>query len=133
MSTNVKIIISVTIVLIAIVGTICIFVYINHLNNKISDLSVTIKNQSNEISRLQCNIDSLESEVSTLHETIDITNNYISNIEKVKSDEDAVKQAIYEEVISDEETKDWFNEKLPAGIINIINDANNDGMCKDSY
>lgn len=133
MSTNVKIIISVVIVLIAIVGTICIFVYISHLNNKISDLSVTIENQSNEISRLQCNIDSLESEVSTLHETINITNNYISNIEKAKSDEDAVKQAIYEEVISNEETRDWFNEKLPARIINLINDANNDGMCKDSY
>ena len=132
MSTKVKVIILAVTALIIIISAVCIFVYINHLNNKISDLSVTIENQSNEISRLQCNIDSLESEVNTLHETIDITNNYISNIEKVKSDEDVVKQAIYEEVISDEETKDWFNEKLPAGIINIINDAANDGMCKDS-
>lgn len=130
MSTNVKIIISVAIVLIAIVGTICIFVYINHLNNKISDLSVTIENQSNEISRLQCNIDSLESEVSTLHETIDITNNYISNIEKVKSDEDAVKQAIYEEVISDEETKDWFNEKLPDNLKQTLLKNSNNLLCE---
>jgi uncharacterized coiled-coil protein SlyX len=130
-STKVKIIIATIIVLISIVSVICIYVYINHLNSKITDLSVVVAEQKNEIDALNCQIDSLEKNVESVKNTLDITNDYISNIEKLRNDEANKKQEIYEEVMKDEESKQWYSQAIPDPIISILLRDNSDIMCED--
>jgi len=131
MSTKVKIIIAVIVVLISIASVVGLFVYINHLNNKISDLNVTVDAQSHVIETLQNEVDSLNTNLIVYHETLNTISDYIENVEKLKSNDSAIKQAIYEEVISNPESMEWFNEKLPDNIISIINDRAADGMCNN--
>lgn len=131
MSTKVKIIIAVIVVLIIVAFVTGLFVYINHLNNKISDLSVTIDEQSHVIETLQNEVDSLNTNLIVYHETLSTISDYIENVEKLKSNDSAVKQAIYEEVLSNPDSMEWFNEKLPDNIISIINDRAADGMCNN--
>lgn len=131
MSTKVKIIIAVIVVLIIVASVVGLFVYINHLNNKISDLNVTINEQSHVIETLQNEVDSLNTNLIVYHETLSTISDYIENVEKLKSNDSAIKQAIYEEVISNPESMEWFNEKLPDNIISIINDRAADGMCNN--
>lgn len=132
MSTKVKIIVTAILVIAVIVSIVCVYVYINHLNKKITDLSITVENQVSLIDSLHCQIDSLEKDVSSVHDTLNITNEYLDKVKNAYSNESYVKQQIYEEVISDQQTQEWFDEKLPDNIINLINTASNDGMCKDS-
>jgi uncharacterized coiled-coil protein SlyX len=131
-STKVKIIIAAIIILISAVSVICIYVYINHLNNKIADLSVVVAEQKNEIVALNCQIDSLEKNVESVKNTLDITNDYISNIEKLHNDEANKKQEIYEEVMKDEESKQWYSQAIPDPIISILLRDNSDIMCEDN-
>lgn len=131
MSTKVKIIIAVIIVLISIASVVGLFVYINHLNNKISDLNVTVDEQSHIIETLQNEVDSLNTNLIVYHETLSTISDYIENVEKLKSNDSAIKQAIYEEVISNPESMEWFNEKLPDHIVSIINDRAADRMCNN--
>ena len=131
MNIKVKIIIAVIVVLIIVVSVTGLFVYINHLNNKISDLNVTIDEQSHVIETLQNEVDSLNTNLIVYHETLNTISDYIENVEKLKSNDSAVKQAIYEEVISNPESMEWFNEKLPDNIASIINDRAADGMCNN--
>jgi uncharacterized coiled-coil protein SlyX len=131
MSTKIKIIITVIISLIIVVSVICLFVYINHLNNKISELEITTIEQTHTIEILQNNVDTLNTNLVTYHETLNTVSDYIESIEQFKSNDSAVKQAIYEEVLSNPESMDWFNEKLPDNIISTINDRAADGMCNN--
>lgn len=131
MSTKIKIIITVIISLIIVVSVICLFVYINHLNNKINELEITTIEQVHTIEVLQNNVDTLNTNLNTYHETLNTVSDYIESIEQFKSNDSAVKQAIYEEVLSNPESMDWFNEKLPDNIISIINDRAADGMCNN--
>lgn len=133
MTTKIKIIIIAVAVLFIIGFYIGLFTYINKLNNKISDLNVTITEQSNEINTLKCSIDSLNKEVEAFGDTLNITSDYISNIKKISSEDASIKQVIYEKVISDDSTREWFNETLPADIINAINSIAFIGMCEDNY
>ena len=130
-STKVKIIITAIIILISVVSVICIYVYINHLNNRITDLSVVVAEQKNEIEALNCQIDSLEKNVESVKNTLDITNDYISNIEKLRNDEANKKQEIYEEVMKDEESQQWYSQAIPDPIISILLRDNSDIMCED--
>jgi flagellar basal body-associated protein FliL len=131
MSTKIKIIITVIISLIIVVSVICLFVYINHLNNKISELETITIEQTHTIEVLQNNINTLNTNLNTYHETLNTVSDYIESIEQFKSNDSAIKQAIYEEVLSNPESMDWFNEKLPDNIISIINDRAADGMCNN--
>lgn len=131
MSTKIKIIITVIVSLIIVVSVICLFVYVNHLNNKISELETTTIEQAYTIEVLQNNINTLNTNLNTYHEMLNTVNDYIENIEQFKSNDSAVKQAIYEEVLSNPESMDWFNEKLPENIASIINDRAADGMCNN--
>ena len=131
MSTKIKIIITVIISLIIVVSVICLFVYINHLNNKISELETITIEQAHTIEVLQNNINTLNINLNTYHETLNTVSDYIESIEQFKSNDSAVKQAIYEEVLSNPESMDWFNEKLPDDLISIINDRAADGMCNN--
>ena len=131
MSTKIKIIITVIISLIIVVSVICLFVYINHLNNKISELETTTIEQAHIIEVLQNNINTLNTNLNTYHETLNTVSDYIESIEQFKSNDSVVKQAIYEEVLSNPESMDWFNEKLPDAIISTINDRAADGMCNN--
>lgn len=131
MSTKVKVCIIAIVVLIVVASVVGLFIYINHLNNKITDLETTVTEQSFTIEVLQNNIDSLNTNLTTYHETLNTVSEYINNVEKLKDEDSAVKQAIYEEVISNPESMEWFNEKLPDHIIFIINDRAADGMCNN--
>lgn len=131
MSTKIKIIITVIISLIIVVSVICLFVYINYLNNKISELETITIEQAHTIEVLQNNINTLNINLNTYHETLNTVSDYIESIEQFKSNDSAVKQAIYEEVLSNPESMDWFNEKLPDDLISIINDRAADGMCNN--
>jgi hypothetical protein len=131
MSTKIKIIITVIISLIIVVSVICLFVYINHLNNKISELETITIEQTHTIEVLQNNINTLNTNLNTYHETLNTVSDYIESIEQFKSNDSAIKQAIYEEVLSNPESMDWFNEKLPDNIVSIINDRAADGMCNN--
>lgn len=130
MSTKVKLIIAAIIILITIVSVAGILIYIDHLNDKISDISVTVSEQQNEISSLNCQIESLENNIDSFRETINITNKYISNMEKVKEDEINKKEEIYQTIINDDSAKEWYNEEIPASISNLL--RSNDWLCEDS-
>lgn len=131
MSTKVKIIIAVVIVLILVVFTAGLFIYINHLNNKITELETVTVEQSHTIETLQSNIDDLNSNLESYHATLVTISDYMSDVEKLKSNESAIKQAVYEEVISNPDSLEWFNERLPENIISTINDRAADGMCNN--
>jgi predicted PurR-regulated permease PerM len=133
MTTKIKIIVIIVIVLFIVGFYVGLFTYINKLNSKISDLNATITEQNNEIDSLKCNIDSLNKNVKVFGDTLNITSDYISSVKKISSEDTSIKQAIYEKVIIDDSTREWFNETLPADIINVLNNNASIGMCEDNH
>ena len=131
MSLKVKIILAAIAFVVIVASVISIYVYISKLNNTVNEMSVTITNQANEIDLLKSNIESLNKEIESLDSVISVTNDYISSIKQINDEDISVKQAIYEQVISNEEVKDWFNENLPDDILVIINNDADIGMCED--
>ena len=131
MTSKIKLIICAIIALAVIASIISVFVYINNLNSKITDLNVTLADQRNEIQSLNCKIESIEKNVDSFRETISITNNYIENIEKVHHEEITTKQEVYDTVVKDPAAKDWYNEHLPNSLVNIIMNETNDLVCSD--
>lgn len=131
MSDKVKLIIAAVVSLIIIVSIAGLFIYINSLNSKISELEANSVEQMHTIETLQNDIDSLNTNLTVYHETLSTISDYIENLEKLKLNDSAVKQAIYEEVISNPESMEWFNEKLPGNLISIINDRAANGMCNN--
>ena len=131
MSLKVKIILAVITSMVIVASVVSIYVYISKLNNTVNEMSVTIANQANEIDSLKSNIESLNKEIESLDSVISVTNDYISSIKQINDDDISVKQAIYEQVISNEEVKDWFNENLPDDILAIINSDASVGVCED--
>lgn len=131
MTSKIKLIICAIIALAVIVSIISVFVYINNLNSKITDLNVTLADQRNEIQSLNCKIESIEKNVESFRETISITNNYIENIEKVHREEITTKQEVYDTVVKDPAAKDWYNEPLPNSLAGIIMNETSDLVCSD--
>lgn len=131
MTSKIKLIICAVIALAVIVSIISVFVYINNLNNKVTDLNVTLADQRNEIQALNCKIESIEKNVDSFRETISITNNYIENIEKVHREEITTKQEVYETIVKDPTAKDWYNEPLPNSLVGIIMNETSDLVCSD--
>ena len=132
MSLKSKIIITAIVFVAVVTSVVSIYVYISRLNNSINKMSVTITNQANEIDSLKYNIESLSKEVESLDSVISVTNDYISSIKQINDEDASVKQAIYEQVISNEEVKDWFNENLPDDILAIINSDAALRVCENS-
>lgn len=131
MTSKIKLIICAVISLAVIASIISVFVYINNLNSKITDLNATLADQRNEIQSLNCKIESIEKNVESFRETISITNNYIENIEKVHREEITTKQEVYETIVEDPAAKDWYNEPLPNSLVNIIMNETRDLVCSD--
>lgn len=131
MSLKVKIILAAIAFVVIGASVVSIYVYISKLNDTVNKMSVTITNQANEIDSLKSNIESLNKEIESLDSVISVTNDYISSIKQINDDDMSVKQAIYEQVISNEEVKDWFNENLPDDILVVINSDANIGVCED--
>lgn len=129
MSLKLKII-GLIILLVTIISTIIsLFVYINKLNNEITNLNVTITNQEQTITQLNNNIQSLEMNLTAIYNTINITNDYIENIEKVHQKEVIAKQEIYETIVEDPVTKEWYDEQLPNALLNILMKETNSFTC----
>lgn len=120
MSYKVKLILTIIAAIIIITSIISVFVYINNLNKDIKDLNVLVNEQSNEIQSLYCQIDSLEKNVKSMHKTISITNDFISGLETIHNNESAIKDEIYQEVINNEESQNWFNQEISDGILSIL-------------
>lgn len=138
MITKIKLAAAVIVLVAVITSVVCMYVYINKLNNKITDFNVIIANQKNEIELLNNhiddlskNIDLLKSNVDLLKNTLSVTSNYVSTVEKAYSDEDALKQTIYEETISNEEVRDWFSEKLPDDLLDLLNTHSYNSVCNN--
>ena len=131
MTSKIKLIIGAVISLAVIAAIISVFVYISNLNNKITDLNVTLADQRNEIQALNCKIDSLEKNVESFRETINITNDYIENVEKIRKEETATKQEVYETIVKDKVAKDWYDESLPNSFVDIIMNETNNLVCSD--
>lgn len=131
MTSKIKLIICAIIALAVIVSIISVFVYINNLNSKITDLNATLADQRNEIQALNCKIDSLEKNVESFRDTINITNDYIENIEKVHREEITTKQEVYETIVEDQAAKDWYHEPLPNSLAGIIMNKTSDLVCSD--
>ena len=131
MISKIKLIICAIIALAVIAAIISVFVYINNLNNKVTDLNATLADQRNEIQALKCKIESIEKNVESFRETISITNNYIENIEKVHREEITTKQEVYETIVKDPAAKDWYNESLPNSLVGIIMNETSDLVCSD--
>jgi len=138
MTLKIKIVILSAIALVVLLLTIGAYFYVSGLNNKILELETTVSskndeihNLNTEIDTLKCNIESLEKEVSSLHSTINVASDYLERVENVYTNEDTLKQTIYEEVISNEEVKDWFSEKLPSDLIDLLNTNYLNGMCNN--
>jgi peptidoglycan hydrolase CwlO-like protein len=132
MSLKVKIILAAIAFVVIVASVISIYVYISKLNDTVNEMSVTITNQANDIGLLKSNIESLNKEIESLDSVISVTNDYISSIKQINDDDMSIKQAIYEQVISNEEVKDWFSENLPDDILAIINSDADIGVCEDS-
>lgn len=132
MSFKIKIITSVIIIVAIVASIISIYMYINHLNNTVNDMSVTIEHQLNEINSLKSSVDSLNKKVSSLSSVIAITDDYIKSANQTKKNEASVKQAIYEQVISNEEVKSWFNELLPNDVLTTVNSDAALGVCENN-
>ena len=131
MTSKIKLIIGAVISLAVIAAIISVFVYINKLNSKITDLNVTLTEQRNEIQALNCKIDSIEKNVESFRETINITNDYIENIEKIRKEETATKQEVYETIVKDQVAKDWYDESLPNSLVDIIMNETSNLVCSD--
>ena len=131
MTSKIKLIVCAIIALAVIAAIISVFIYISHLNNKITDLNVTLTEQRNEIQALNCQIESLEKNVESFRETINITNDYIKNIEKVRQEETTTKQEVYETIVKDQVAKDWYDEPLPNSLVDIIMNETSDLVCSD--
>lgn len=132
MSLKLKII-GIIILLVIIISTIIsLFVYINKLNNEITNLNVTITNQEQTITQLNNNIQSLEMNLTAIYNTINITNDYIDQLSQLYSKESTIKQEIYNEVIKDENTSNWYNATVPDSIINILLSHDDGIMCEDN-
>lgn len=131
MSLKIKIILIAITIIAVITSIICLFIYIGSLNNDISDLNVIITEQRNEIQSLHCQMDSLEKDVDSMHETINITNDFISNIEIIHETEDSIKEDIYDEVMNNEESQDWYNTPISPGILDILMNNTSGEMCVD--
>ena len=131
MTSKIKLIICAVISLAVIAAIISVFVYINNLNNKVTDLNVTLTEQRNEIQALNCQIESLEKNVESFRETISITNDYIENIEKVHQKETTTKQEVYGTIVKDQVAKDWYDERLPNSLVDIIMNETSDLVCSD--
>ena len=131
MTSKIKLIICAVISLAVIAAIISVFIYINNLNNKVTDLNVTLTEQRNEIQALNCQIESLEKNVESFRETISITNDYIENIEKIHQKETTTKQEVYDTIVKDQVAKDWYDERLPNSLVGIIMNETNDLVCSD--
>ena len=131
MTSKIKLIIGAVISLAVIAAIISVFVYINNINNKVTDLNVTLTEQRNEIQALNCQIESLEKNVESFRETISITNDYIENIEKVHQKETTTKQEVYDTIVKDQVAKDWYDERLPNSLVDIIMNETSDLVCSD--
>ena len=131
MTSKIKLIVCAIISLAVIISIISVFVYINNLNSKITDLNVTLADQRNEIQALNCKIESIEKNVESFRETISITNNYIENIEKVHREEISTKKEVYETIVEDPAAKDWYDEPLPNSLVDIIMNKTSDLVCSD--
>ena len=131
MTSKIKLIICAVISLAVIAAIISVFVYINNLNNKVTDLNVTLTEQRNEIQALNCQIESLEKNVESFRETISITNDYIENIEKVHQKEITTKQEVYDTIVKDQVAKNWYDEPLPNSLVDIIMNETSDLVCSD--
>ena len=131
MSSKIKLIAVVVSAFIIITSIVCLFVYINKLNNEIADLNVTVSEQESQIDQLHCNIQSLEKNLESVYATMSITNEYIDSLKQIYDNETTTKQEIYDEIITNEESKDWYNTPIPDGILSIMSD-DIDFMCEDS-
>lgn len=131
MSLKVKIILAAIAFVVIVTSVISIYIYISKLNDTVNEMNVTITNQANKIDLLKSNIESLNKEIESLDSVISVTNDYISSIKQINDEDISVKRSIYEQVISNEEVKDWFNENLPDDILVIINNDADIGMCED--
>lgn len=131
MISKVKLIAVIVSALIIVASVICLFVYINKLNNKIADLHVTVSEQESQIDQLNCNIQSLEKNLESVYATMNITNEYIDSLKQIHDNETTTKQEIYNEIITNEESKDWYNTPIPDGILSVISD-DTAIMCENS-
>lgn len=131
MISKVKLIAVIVSALIIVASVICLFVYINKLNNEIADLNVTVSEQESQIGQLNCNIQSLEKNLESVYATMNITNEYIDSLKQIHDNETTSKQEIYNEIITNEESKDWYNTPIPDGILSIMSDGA-DLMCENS-
>ena len=131
MISKVKLVAVIVSALIIVTSIVCLFVYINKLNNKIADLNVTVSEQESQIDQLNCNIQSLEKNLESVYATMNITNEYIDSLKQIHDNETTTKQEIYNEIITNEESKDWYNTPIPDGILSVISD-DTDLMCENS-
>ena len=131
MISKVKLVAVIVAALIIVTSIVCLFVYINKLNNEIADLNVTVSEQESQIDLLNCNIQSLVKNLESVYATMNITNEYIDSLKQIHDNETTTKQEIYDEIITNEESKDWYNTPIPDGIFFFFSD-DTDFMCENS-
>lgn len=109
----------------------------------IVSLIVVTKSKNMSIEELNKDLDSMTLENQSLSKKIIDLNNlnhymevsvdsvcdFETKVETIQSDKDSLKEVIYEEVISNEEASDWFNEKVPDNLKLALADALNGRMC----
>ena len=120
------------IVIVVVIYIVTVMGIIDNLKGEIKTLTTTVTQQDNEIRLLNNNITTLQKNISAITETINITNDYILKIESFRKNEAVKKDKVYDAVVKNEETRDWYQSALPADIVNIINDAAKSGMCKNN-
>lgn len=129
MPLRIKLIICVVVLVTIVTSVISLFIYINYLNNKITDLNTVIINQSVQIDSLNYQVNSLELNVASFKETIAITNNYLNSVEASRIDEMNTKQSIYETITTDKNANDWYNSEIPQSLLNSLMRNIDDATC----
>ena len=129
MPLKVKLIICIVVLVTIVTSVISLFIYINYLNNKITDLNTVIINQSVQIDSLNYQVNSLELNVASFKETIAITNDYLNSVEASRIDEMNTKQSIYETITTDKNANDWYNSEIPQSLLNSLMRNIDDATC----
>ncbi len=125
MTLKIRLILACVVFLFIVTAVICSFLYIKHLNEKITDLNVTVAEQKDQIDSLHGQISTLELNIAALHDTISITNSYIESIEQARIEETKVKSSVLQTVVDDPAAKDWYNTELPASLLDALLESSN--------
>ena len=119
------------IVAVSITFIVSLFIYVNSLNSKIENLNEVVNDQANTIKLLELNLESANKNIGALNSTLDVTNNLVYTIKDTYDGSEYVKDRIFKEIANNPATNEWYNESIPASIVELLNADKFTRVCED--